>query len=801
MHLYHHDGINRRRLKIITKAARDLYHANARERISTGPAATNAHLRRQPGHKTANQRSQRYGGAAIEPYLDRICKTIKRQRFTIVEAATGVGKSTVLPLELLSRGFEKVYVTQPRRAAAEKVAERLAYLLGHIKKTDEKVGGTVGVCHGFGQKISPETKIVVCTHGYLAKQLVALRKAHDPLKRSVFERLCDGVSPSRAVFLFDEVHELDTQVEVLFALAREAIDGAAAREKSPYLNPDRTQQIDLPRFVAMSATMDTWEISRHFGGVLHAPVLRVPGSAFPVEERQLASSTEQTILQLIQQGHRSIVVFEPGKAQIERDIAQTSEFLHAAGVRATLLPFHAELEVAQREAALTPRDGITVVFGTTALQTSLTFPSVTALVDNGTKNRPYTELGFAHLETVYTSQATRTQRRGRVGRIDPNTRPPELPGRDVYIDLSGISPAQRQRFPTPQIGLKPCEDILLAFKSQDQEVPWGNFIHVPPAEERFRAARTLEALGIIGTSGKITELGRRVSVISNIEPYLAKMVVLADAKESILDPLRVPTNSRLVKEMPRTGLRGYACAVAALFGSKGITAKESWQWQGLDQVALETESDLFRELLAYEHSKRVLRADIDEAVKRNVLASLGIDHEALRRTILTENNIRRRLGESVGRCELDQMPLIVANDKNFAVYRRDLQRIVIESMLHALYLRQPRNREAFYTNLQGDNYREPPSDSVARAPLIVGVPFSMHRNPALDRRETDSDGFDRIVMGTSVPPDFMFTKGDIARIALVNPIMAERLSRGIPRSDGGKRRAPKGPKIVRRQRH
>ena len=104
----------------------------------------------------------------IAEHQHKLLELIEENRVVCVEGETGCGKSTQVPQYVLDHALSlspprecRVLVTQPRRVAAMKLAERVAAERG------ERVGRTVGYCIGGEHSQSPGSAITYCTTGYL----------------------------------------------------------------------------------------------------------------------------------------------------------------------------------------------------------------------------------------------------------------------------------------------------------------------------------------------------------------------------------------------------------------------------------------------------------------------------------------------------------------------------------------------------------------------------------------------------------------------------------------------------------
>ena len=104
----------------------------------------------------------------IMAHRERILQLVHSHRVVCIEGETGCGKSTKIPQFILEDSLNsnpatpcKILVTQPRRVAVIKLAERVA------AERKERLGQTVGYCIGGERHRTSETSLTYCTVGYL----------------------------------------------------------------------------------------------------------------------------------------------------------------------------------------------------------------------------------------------------------------------------------------------------------------------------------------------------------------------------------------------------------------------------------------------------------------------------------------------------------------------------------------------------------------------------------------------------------------------------------------------------------
>ena len=207
-----------------------------------------------PKPQTPNPKPQTPSASPPPPLRRRrpadLVRALRQSGAAVLEAPTGAGKTTRVPLALLGAVDGVTVMLEPRRIAARAAARRLAAQLG------ERVGETVGLRVRGETRVSRRTRVEVVTEGVLTRRLLS-----DP-----------GLEGVGAV-VFDEVHERSLQTDLGLALCLHA---------RALLRPDLW-------LLAMSATLDGARFAALLGDGGPAPVVTSRGRTFPVEARYLGT--------------------------------------------------------------------------------------------------------------------------------------------------------------------------------------------------------------------------------------------------------------------------------------------------------------------------------------------------------------------------------------------------------------------------------------------------------------------------------------------------------------------------------
>lgn len=372
----------------------------------------------------------------------------------VITSETGSGKTTQIPQILAEKGLS-VLVTQPRRVTTQSGAQRVS------EEMRVELGTTVGFAHGLERCFNRDTQILFCTDGYeLVRELASGQSA----------RHYD-------VLVLDEIHEMNSNMILLLALAREYV-----------------QEHPGAKLLVMSATMNAEKVAEYLGD---APILSIPGRTFGVTVVEPRSSMEVEIADRVANGDE-VLVFLPGK----REIQEMTENLGKMGVAGTIVPFHSELPSSELAKAFEKRSLPRVILATNIAQTGLTL-SVDTVIDSGLERSVSQVNGTEALDVTNVSQFDISQRMGRVGR--------DKPGTYVYCGATPIEYLQPE--PTPDLLRTSIEQLTLRLLHAGRPIERMQLLHQPSEEQVLASYRTLGELGLISRRGKdhgVTKLGQQI---------------------------------------------------------------------------------------------------------------------------------------------------------------------------------------------------------------------------------------------------------------------------------------------------
>ena len=437
----------------------------------------------------------------------------------ILEAPTGAGKSTALPLAMLDwpeiRG--RILMLEPRRVAARSVAHYIASC------RQQSVGQEVGYRVRGESKVSSNTRLEIVTEGILTRMI-----QQDPELTGV------------EMIIFDEIHERHLTTDLGLALALEV----------------QSSLRDDLKILAMSATLSGLALGELMPA---AAILQSEGRSFPVDlEYRPVPSQQQWLEHLCRcvlelaitaslTPHNDVLVFLPGKAEILKSAQYLDERLDNAAF--LICPLYGELSGAEQDNAIrASQEGKRkIVLSTNVAESSLTIEGIGFVVDSGYKRQASfnPKTGVTRLSLKRISQASATQRAGRAGRLAAGVCirlwSQEEQGRMLKADEPEICQADlvSMAHDCAYWGAKSFSDMML--------------LTLPPSVNETLAWQLLQRLGMVDAQNKLTSHGKAAYELG-CHPRLAHMLLVA-------------------KSLNETELGSLACLLAGILEARGLPRK------------------------------------------------------------------------------------------------------------------------------------------------------------------------------------------------------------------------------------
>ncbi|EMJ3465992.1 TPA: ATP-dependent RNA helicase [Vibrio harveyi] len=401
----------------------------------------------------------------------------------VVEAETGSGKSTRLPLWSANHG--RVLVIEPRRIACTSLAEFLA------DQSGQPLGKQIGYAIKLHAHYDENTKVVFVTPG------VALRWfAEDKLA-------------SFDIVMVDEFHERRWDIDLLTAILKQ--------EKQH-------------RLIVTSATLEGEKLANY----LDAKRLRSEGRCFPVtvthrsldsrylpNKKGCENGVVRTVKEALEDEEGDILVFLPGR----KEITQCAQMLQNIN-DVMIVKLHASVSDEERHHALTVQNQRKVVLATNVAETSLTIPNIRVVIDSGLERRTVQRNGRTALTLTHISKASAAQRMGRAGRVAEGACI-RLFGEHAPLELVTPPELHREELVEPMLAAACCGYRLSELQ----------FLDALPEKSLLSASQTLRGMEAIDQQGDVTEHGKKVYPLP-IDALFADLVTRMQTKsekEAMID--------------------------------------------------------------------------------------------------------------------------------------------------------------------------------------------------------------------------------------------------------------------------
>lgn len=475
----------------------------------------------------------------ITAYRQQIVDTIESNSVTVIQGATGSGKTTQVPQYILdeyakNQRYCNIIVTQPRRIAAVSISKRVCQERGWTQ------GSLVGYQIGRDKCVSEDTRLSFVTTDVLLNKLIQSKNMNQYTH-----------------VILDEVHERDQSTDFCLLVVKKLL-----RTNSRHV-----------KVVLMSATIQSDLFSMYFavpvrGKVEGAPVVSVEGNSFHVVECYLEDLKDIGMLpdiipeepgvdkvgyelvghlichldelektKSLRQGvpldRGTVLVFLPGEFEIKL-LDQLLEDM-CSDRMLWILPLHSKITtLEQGDVFKKPQEGFRkVILSTNIAESSITVPDIKYVVDFCLVKCLLcdTETNYQSLRMQWCSKANCTQRKGRAGRVST--------GYCFRMVTQQFYESFIPQFGIPEIQRCPLEQLVLRVKLFDIGPPKAILklaLQPPDTDDIERTVLLLKQVGALTIhmrngiinpcDGELTFIGKVIGQLP-IDVHLGKLLVLS----------------------------------------------------------------------------------------------------------------------------------------------------------------------------------------------------------------------------------------------------------------------------------
>lgn len=346
----------------------------------------------------------------INKYLNEVFLPLKRDRMVIVQAPTGSGKTLGLPNALAVQSER----SRIRVVVPTVIATKMAYDFVS-KNTKFQVGYAAGRIKNYKR----DDNISYFTTGHLvSKVLELIRSGKLPLPPDTlgkqYKRLVRDTFGD--VLMIDETHTATIDISMLVGLMS-------------FLFRDKNRKYLGPRLIMASATTNAKDLKLNFPeaeqvsvGVREYPIEILYNSKIHNPSTAKVSEIDNEIVRIVKEEMdkkpRVVgIVFRPGKHDVEKTIRKLESVFKD---KATVVPAYSGLTDDEIADITDKTQTARIIVGTNYIESSVTIPDADFIIsDMLEKKVRNSRVGVSILSSELISQASSTQRVGRVGRTKP----------------------------------------------------------------------------------------------------------------------------------------------------------------------------------------------------------------------------------------------------------------------------------------------------------------------------------------------------------------------------------------------
>jgi HrpA-like RNA helicase len=514
-------------------------------------------------------------------YLQEMLDRLRDNQVVIVQAETGVGKTSRIPQAIFDAyPSQRIYMTQPRRDSTRMNAGYIAEEMGVELGGDEIDYSLKDV-----NPANPKSRLKLMVDQSLVNKIIREIKLQ--------KKLPDGV------LIIDEAHQRSLEIDKLLVLIHHYLPNSPntkivitsatidTQKFAKYFSYSDSQEFaDIPPeslpivaepLIAFNETLEDiddreYHLKRgeHHTDAANSVAVSIfakflLGKQLPEEKKEILrkaavigggeyselDKTEHlTIPPLREEGlggkadrrkveQGTVLVFLPGKADIEAGIEKIKSFAIQHGLTEYLeaLPMYRHLDLAEKKKIEEPvKPGtLRIVFTTEILKSSITAPETVGVIDSFQVKRDIAdEKGISRLRKTTQSGAESDQAKGRTGRTTSG----------FYIPILGGNEAARRSsshpdyWPVPEILRGGILSVILEFAAAQIDIRTATLIDRPSENVINGAIQRLVGIGAITPDIQITPFGRELLRFP-LSPEEAKSLFVAAEYDVVPETAKV----------------------------------------------------------------------------------------------------------------------------------------------------------------------------------------------------------------------------------------------------------------------
>lgn len=336
---------------------------------------------------------------------EKLFELLETKDIIIAEAETGAGKSTNMPMYLLTEylipkkiKLAGIMVTQPRTLNAENIGKYVAKML------DVKIGEEVGYKFRHNNKTTANTFLTFATDGTLVQELYNTDGNFD-----------------YDIVIVDEVHERSLSIDIILAFIRNYLKHSTAKRRC--------------KFIITSATLDLPLLTKYFATIGRIGHLKISGRAFPVTTHYLDESIkgkyyDQAVIDRVEKilnesDYGDILVFAEAKSAINRLCHKLTRKFEDQ--KLVCLPLYRGVTQEQQQLAtdselykkLSGKPNRKIVVSTNIAESGVTVDGVLYVIDTGMRYLVSFDQRINVFNKEFITKDSAEQRKGRAGRTAP----------------------------------------------------------------------------------------------------------------------------------------------------------------------------------------------------------------------------------------------------------------------------------------------------------------------------------------------------------------------------------------------